>query len=133
MRKYAEEDWECLADTPKDFELAIKNACSESEREFFEKLRHKVLYETAASNDVLMNEQDNDDGLFILRVGTDDIMIGKNLSAAEEKTVPSEFAGIFSALEQDLFEYVGVHITLLQWLRQRDYQGIRYDANNDLN
>ncbi len=104
-----------------------------NERDFFEKLRYKFLHETAAGNDVLMNESDNNDGLYVLRVGTDDILIGKNLSKPEEKASSEEFAGIFLALQMDLYEYVHRHITLLEWLRERDYKGIRYDANNDYN
>lgn len=129
--KYDEEEWEYLADTPEEFETAIKNAVSDKEREFFEKFRYKILNETAASNDVLMHEKDNEEGLYILRVGTDDIMIGKNLSDPNEKTSASEFAGIFLALDQDLFRYLNRHISLREWLRERNYQGIRYDANND--
>lgn len=127
------EDWEDLADTPQEFKEAINNSISENERIFFEKLKYKFLHETAASNDVLMNEVDNDDGMFIIRVGTDDILIGKNLSNPDEKTSPSEFGGIFLALDQDLYKYLHRHITLLEWLRERDYKGIRYDANNDYN
>lgn len=133
MKKTNAEDWEDLADTPEEFDEAIKNATSENERIFFEKFRHKILHETAASNDVLMHEQDNSDGLYILRVGTDDVMVGRNLLDSNEQTFPREFAGIFCALDQDLFEYINRHTTLREWLRERDYDGIRYDANNDLN
>lgn len=132
-KKENPEDWEDIADTPQEYEHAIKNATSDNERRFFEKLRYKVLHETAASNDVLMNEKDNEEGLYVLRVGTDDILLGKNLSDPNEKSTPIEIAGLFQALEEDIFPYVGRHITLWQWLRDRDYKGIRYDANNDYN
>lgn len=127
------EDWEYLADTPQEYREAINNAVSENERKFFTNLRQKILFETAASNDVLMNENDNDDGLYILRVGSDDILIGKNLSKPNEQSTPEEYSGIFLALQQDLHKYVQRHVTLLEWLRERDYKGIRYDANNDYN
>lgn len=104
---------------------------SDKEREFLEKLRYKILHETAFSNDVLMHGKDNGDGLYILRVGTDDIMIGRNLEKSGEKTSPVEISGLLAALEEDIYEYVGCHITLLDWLRERDYRGIHYDANND--
>ena len=129
--KKRNENWEYLADTPEEFDAAIKNAVSENERIFFEKVRYKVLNETAASNDVLMNEADNEDKLYLLRVGTDDFMIGRNITDPNEKSSPIENAGLFGALEEDLYPYIGRHITLLEWLRGRDYKGIRYDANND--
>lgn len=126
-----EEDWKWFADTPEEFENAINNAVSENEREFFEKFRYKLLNETAASNDVLMHDEDNEDGLFILRVGSGDIMLGSHDKVRDVWSDESEYAGIFLAIEQDLFPFIGRHITLLDWLRARDYRGIRYDRNND--
>ncbi len=133
MKKSTKKDWDYLSDTQNEFEEAIANAISENERQFFEKLRFKFLHETAASNDILMNESDNDDGIYILRVGTDDILIGKDLENPDEKTTPAEYAGIFLALQHDMYMYVHRHITLLEWLRERNYKGVRYDANNDYN
>ena len=131
MKKQEYDPWDYLEDTPEEFDTAIKNAVSDKERKFFEKLRYKILHETAFSNDVLMHEKDNEDGLYILRVGTDDIMIAVILEKPGEKTTPVEISGLFGALEEDIHEYVGRHMTLLDWLRARDYRGIRYDANND--
>ena len=131
MKKQEYDPWAYLEDTPEEFDAAIRKAESNNEREIFEKLRYKNLHETAFSNDILMHEKDNEDGLYILRVGTDDIMIGRNLEKAGEETSPVEVSGIIAALEEDIYEYVGRHITLLDWLRERDYCGIHYDANND--
>lgn len=126
-----EDGWECLSDTPQEFEQAIKNAISENERVFFETFRYKVLNETAFSNDVLMDNLDNEDGLYILRVRVDDVMIGRRTPDDMEVGAPVEFEGIFAVVDEDLFEWIGRHVTLLQWLRERDFSGIRYDANND--
>lgn len=133
MKKMINSDWEYLSDTPEEFDYAIKNAVSKKERTFFEKLRDKFLHEIAASNDVLMNEKENPDGLYILRIGTDSILIGRNMSDPKETSIPIEFSGIFMALKEDIYNYVGRHVTLLEWLRERDYHGIRYDGNNDNN
>ncbi len=130
-KKYQEEDWEFLSDTPQEFENAIQNASTPNEKEFFEKLRYKELNETAASNDILMNEADNEDGLYILRVGSDGIIIGRNISDPLESSTPEEFAGIFLALQQDISQFVGRNITLIEWLRERDFKGIKYNQNND--
>ncbi len=125
------DDWESLADTPEEFAEAIRNAISPNERVFFEKLRYKELNETAFSNDVLMHERDNDDGLYILRVYSDNIMIGNHITEPEKAAVPQEYEGLFFVLKQDLFSFLGRHVTLHEWLRERDYEGIRYDQNND--
>lgn len=58
MKKQEYDTWDYLEDTPEEFDMAIKNAASDKEREFFEKLRYKILHETAFSNDVLMHEKD---------------------------------------------------------------------------
>lgn len=126
------DDWNFLSDTPEQFNEAIKNAVSENERIFYEKLRYKVLHEPAFGNEVLMHEFDNDEGLYILRVRFDEILIGKNEYSPGEKMTPMEFEGVNFAMDQDISEYVGRKITLKQWLRERDYKGIRYDRNNDL-
>jgi glycerol-3-phosphate cytidylyltransferase-like family protein len=125
------EDWEYVADTPEQFDIAIKNAVSQNEKEFFEKLRYKVLNEIAASNEVLLKDDENDDAIYILRVGTDDIMVGHNLTVAGKEHDSVELAGVCFAMSYDLYDFLGYHITLQEWLRKRDYQGIRYDRNND--
>lgn len=125
------EDWKFLADTPEEFDSAIKNAVSPKEKEFFERLRYKVLNETAASNDVLLKDDENEDAIYIMRVGTDDIMIGHHLTVPGKKHEVIELAGVCFAMTYDLFDFLGYHITLQDWLRKRDYRGIRYDRNND--
>jgi len=125
------EVWADLSDTPEEFESAIQNAATPNEKEFFEKLRYKELNETAASNDVLMNEADNSDGLYILRVGSDGILIGRRISEPQESPSPEEYAGIFLALQQSISQFVGRDITLLAWLRERDFMGVKYNQNND--
>lgn len=129
--KKKDEGWEYLEDTPDEFDSAIKSAVSENEREFFKKLRYKLLHETAFSNDILMYDWNNDEGLYLYRVGTDDFMIGKWLSRPKESIGGHEFTGLFGVLEEDLYPWLGRHITLWQWLRDRDYKGISYDTNND--
>lgn len=65
MKKEKIEDWDCIVDNPEEFENAIENASTNNEREFFKKLRYKVLHEPAFSNDVLMNDKDNEDGIYV--------------------------------------------------------------------
>lgn len=61
------------------------------------------------------------------------VLVEKKLSSPEERSTPTEYAGIFTALCQDIYNYTGKHISLLEWLRERDFKGVRYDANNDYN
>ena len=127
---YTQEDWEYIVDTPGEFDNAIQNAESDNERKFFKTLMYKVVHEPAASNDVLMHNEDNEDGIYILRV-SDDFMIGKKGNSGMDACTPSEYSGLFFFLSTDMYPYLGHHITVGEWLKQRDYTGIRYDANND--
>jgi len=131
MKKENPEDWANLADTPEELDLAIKHAVSSKEKEFFEKMRYKILNETAFSNDVLMKDDENDDAIYIMRVGTDDIIVGHNITVLGKKHEATELAGICYAMTFDLIDYIGYHITLQEWLRKRDYNGIHYNRNND--
>jgi hypothetical protein len=132
MKKEKEqENWEYIVDTPEEFEAAIKNAVSSNEKEFFEKLRYKILHETAFSNDVLMKDDENEDAIYILRVGTDDIMVGHNLTVPGKKHEAIELSGVCFAMSYDLYDFLNYHITLKEWLRRRDYQDIHYNCNND--
>lgn len=123
--------WESLSDTPEEFEDAIKNAVSLREKEFYEKLLYKILHETAFSNDVLLKDDENDEGIYILRVGTDGVMVGRDSNIAGKPGKCVELSGICFAMNFDMFDFLGHHITLRNWLRNRDYKGIRYDRNND--
>lgn len=126
------DDWTNLSDTPAMFEKALKEASTSNERLFFKNLRHKLLHETAFSNDVLMHNQDNEDGIFILRCGIDDFQVGRILADNGKMSEIVEYQGLFFALDNmDLFAFINQHITLGQWLKKRDYRGIRYDRNND--
>lgn len=120
-----------MADTPEEFEDAIRDAITKNEKEFFEKLRYKILNETAASNDVLLQDDENEDAIYILRVGTDDIMVGHHLTVEGKPHEATELGGVCFAMKYDLYDFLGYHITLQEWLRKRDYIGIRYDRNND--
>jgi hypothetical protein len=78
-----------------------------------------------------MKDDENDDAIYIMRVGTDDIMVGHNLTVKGKEHECVELAGVCFAMSYDLYDFLGYHITLQEWLRKRDYQGIRYDRNND--
>lgn len=130
MRNEKSNIWEFISDTPEEFEHAIANAETLNEKIFFEKMRYKILHETAASNDIIMHDSNNKDGIYILRVGTDNFQVGKILDGYMVGSC-EEFSGLFFFLTQDLDQFIHRHVTVGEWLRERDYSGISYDANND--
>lgn len=130
MRNVEQNLWEFISDTPEEFEHAIANAETHNEKIFFEKMRYKILHETAASNDIIMHDNNNKDGIYILRVGTDDFQGGKILDGYMVGAC-EEFSGLFFFLTQDLDQFIHRHVTVGEWLKEQDYSGISYDANND--
>lgn len=110
------------------YEKMAKEYQSDNERVFFETMKHRQQHVFTYANDLLLSEFDNEDGLYIVRHYFDEFEIGK--------------AGVIEdAYAMDLEEAMGINlkeaglldkdITLLEWLRARDYKGIRYDGNFD--
>lgn len=132
---YIPEDWADSADSPEEFEEAIRNSVSANEKEFLEEMRYKIPYEVAASNEILLKEDENEDGIYILRVGNGDFQIGRISKDSEVPNYPFEIGGLlgeYGFMGFDLYPLLKKHMTVQEWLRSRDYQGIRYDRNNDL-
>ncbi len=102
---------------------------SDREQEFFEKVRERQLWDCSVSGDLLMSENDNEDRLYIMRIQFDEYEVGNYDSEVEEQHVMN----LSEALSLNLKEcgLSSQDLTLLQWLRGRDYSGIRYDCNYD--
>lgn len=100
---------------------------SENERIFFETMKYKEEYELAFMNDLLLTEDDNEDKLFFIRIYADEYEVG--LGSAKK-----HFQSLADALNMSLSE-IGFSTNCEnfgEWLRQRDYNGINYDRNIDL-
>ena len=99
---------------------------SENERIFFETMKYKEEYELATMNDLLMTEEDNDEDLYFIRIYVDEYEIGID-------TTKNHFQSLAEALAMPLSE-IGktTELTFGEWLKQRDYKGINYEGNVDL-
>lgn len=100
---------------------------SEEERIFFETLKYKEEYELATMNELLLVEDDNEENLYFIRIYADEYEIG--LGATKE-----HFQSLADALQLKLSE-IGMpasEYTFGQWLQQRNYKGIHYDRNIEL-
>ena len=78
-------------------------------------------------NELLMIEEDNEDKLYFIRIYVDEYEVG--LGSTKE-----HFQSLPDALQMRLSK-IGMHTndcTVWQWLRQRNYEGIHYDNNIDL-
>lgn len=100
---------------------------SENEKTFFEKMRHKMEYEIAPSNDLIMFELDNDDRIYIVRCIYDEVIVGHGIEGHYDPEY--HVMNLSEALSANLKElgFIDRDITLLEWLRERDYKGIRYN------
>ena len=100
-----------------------------NEKVFFEKMKFKMEYEIAPSNDLIMFEEDNDDHIYIVRCVYEEIIVGHGLKGSydEEFHVMTLNEALNANLKQ--LGFLNRDVTLLEWLRERDYEGIRYNHN----
>ena len=64
---------------PEDYELFASmegHYTSENEKTFFEKVRYKMEFELAPSNDLLLSEIDNEEQIYLVRVDYDEFIVG---------------------------------------------------------
>lgn len=99
---------------------------SKNEQEFFEKQEYKERYVQTISNDLVMSERNNEDHLYIVRCWFEEYVVGSD-------SVEEHFMNLSEALNANLKVYglLDKDITLFQWLRNRDYNGVEYEHNFD--
>ncbi len=105
---------------------------SSQEQVFFETMRYKEMYEPAYSNELLILEEENDDLVYIIRCSEHEYEFGSGEYGKQNRMYVDT---LYDMLHTSLAE-VGVTSmqgTMLDWLRARDYKGIRYDRNIALN
>jgi hypothetical protein len=105
------------------------------EKQFFRTLKEKMKYENAPWPEVLISEHDNDDHLYLLRQTYDEFMLGKGVTRTEWQAYEMHTMSLSEILSINLKEghLLDRNVTLLQWLRERDYACVRYDHSNDGN
>ena len=86
----------------------------------------KIQTEYTGMGDIILDEDDNEDGIYLIREIYDDFEVGRAQVGVKDHPVSTN--GLFGILSIDLGEFVlDEHITLLEWLRRRDYAGVKYD------
>lgn len=105
---------------------------SVNEENFFKNLQYKQEYEVTALNDLIVSEYENDDEIYILRMYNEEYVVGHGI---DSDGVQEEHVMCLSdALSLNLKDlgFIDRVITLLQWLRERDYDVVNYERNYDL-
>lgn len=114
------------------FERMEGNCISANEENFFKNMRYKQENEPTALNDLLVSEYENPDEIYLVREYNEEYVIGHgiNTDGAQEEHVMT----LSEALALNLKEmgFINRDITLLQWLRECDYEYVNYPRNHDL-
>jgi len=107
------------------------NYISENEKIFFETQRYKEEYVPTGMNDLVMHEDSNEDNIYIVRVDLSEYFIGHGTYGHYDEEV--YVMTLAEALAVNLREagFIEQDMTLLEWLRARDYAGVEYDHNYD--
>jgi hypothetical protein len=105
------------------------NYVSIEEENFFRNLRFKQESEITLVNDLLMSEHDNPEKIYIVREIYDEYVVGvDNLEELEIHVMNLHEA---LAIKLEDIGISGTSLTLFEWLRGRNYQGIKYNRNYD--
>ena len=105
---------------------------SDKEREFFIKMKEKEEGEFAPSADLVLDEDDNEDEIFIVRYYYEEYKVGRGKPDNRRRTSIYSIT-LAEMLESDMFDLLDRHITVLDWLREVDFKGINYNGNYILN
>lgn len=105
---------------------------SEKEKEFFAKMKEKLEGEFAPSADLILDEDDNKDEIYIVRYYYEEFKVGRG-KPGNRRTTSIYGVTLAETLESDMFELLDRHITVMEWLRKTDFEGINYNGNYILN
>ena len=105
---------------------------SKEEKEFFERMKFKIECEPAPANDLIMSNRNNEDGIYIVRCYDYEFRIGCHV--AEEYKEEFYAMDFHDALNVNLRScgFIEEDLSLLEWLRRRNYKGVEYNHNFDL-
>ncbi len=101
---------------------------SDEEKTFFEELLCKELYECPMSTfDVIMHEDDNEDHLYVQKEYNSEYAVGRFFENGKRITLDEQPLCLAELVEADLFPLLQRHVTVLEWLRARNYKGVNYN------
>ncbi len=108
------------------FEAMENSYTSERERVFFETMHVKMLTECAPCGEELLWDSENEDKIYFTRDGYDEFIVGSRKNGLKYE----HFMNLSETLSANLKSLTDRNITMLQWLRKRDYKDIVYNHNN---
>lgn len=104
----------------------LASAQSPEERDFFVRIKAKETGEFAPSADLLIDEDDNDDKVFLVRYYFTEYKVGRKGVKLDWPIYHDNFSEM---INEDLFPLLGRHVSLHEWLREQKFACVRYDGN----
>lgn len=115
------------------FDRIAKESVSENEKHFFRVVEYREKHNQSMSGDVLLNYAKNPDGIGIMRYDYDMYMFLIDIGNGRVEE-PWTASTLDSFLDIDLTKYIYERtgcLTMFEYLRSTDYEGIDYEADND--
>lgn len=105
---------------------------SVNEENFFKNMQFKQEYECTSLNDLIVSEYENEDEIYIVRKYNEEYVVGNGIGTdgAQEEHVMNLSEAL--ALNLKDLGFLNRDVTLLQWLRECDYQVVNYERNYDI-
>ena len=105
---------------------------SVNEENFFKNMQFKQEYECTSLNDLIVSEYENEDEIYIVREYNEEYVVGHGIETdgAQEEHVMNLSEAL--ALNLKDLGFLNRDVTLLQWLRECDYQVVNYERNYDI-
>lgn len=115
------------------FENMRNHYQSDNERIFFETLKTKMENENAPWNEVLIDENENEDKLTLMRLTYDEFILCHTVPKGEPEPEDIHVMNLTDILDVNLKDAFNLSKdeTLFEWLRRRDYNCVKYDHSND--
>ena len=103
-----------------------------NEENFFKNMQFKQEYECTSLNDLIVSEYENEDEIYIVREYNEEYVVGHGIGTdgAQEEHVMNLSEAL--ALNLKDLGFLNRDVTLLQWLRECDYQVVNYERNYDI-
>ena len=105
---------------------------SPNEYSFFRHMKEKEENEFAPSADIVLDEHNNKDELYLIRYYYNEYKLGRGLpNHRYGKAIYND--SLDATLKTDLHPLLGIHLTFLEWLQKNDFKGVNYNGNYILN
>lgn len=108
------------------------NYLSVNEENFFKNMRYKQEYECTSLNDLIVSEYENNDEIYVIREYNEEYIVGHGIGTdgAQEEHVMNLSEALALNLKQ--LGFIERDLTLLDWLRECDYNVVNYERNYDI-